>query len=159
MARRRAHKPISQRVLGAIDASRITEDIYQGARPPTGKALTKMGFDGVVLTAVEFQPPASKYPGVHVIHAPMEDDGEPINAVTWENAVTAASQVNDLVRQGGRVLVTCYQGLNRSGLVVALALLMLTDLHPDDIVNLIQARRPGALFNRRFVRAIELTKG
>jgi protein-tyrosine phosphatase len=159
VARRRAHQPIPQRVLRAIDANRITEDIYQGARPPTGKSLTKMGFDAVVLTAVEFQPPASQYPGVKVIHAPMEDDGEPIDPATWENAVTAAAHVDHIVRHGGRVLVTCYQGLNRSGLVVALALLMLTELHPDDIVNLIQARRPGALFNRRFVRAIELAKG
>lgn len=156
---RRKKKLSPQRVLIAIDANRIVEDIYQGSRPPPGKVLSKMGFDAVVLTAVEFQPPASKYPGVKVIHAPMEDDGEPIDPTTWENAVTAAAEVDHIVRHGGRVLVTCYQGLNRSGLVVALSLLMLTDLHPNDVVNLVQARRPGALFNRRFVRAIEMARG
>ena len=52
------------------------------------------------------------------------------------------------------VLVRCQAGLNRSGLVTALVLL-LAGWEPGDAVRHIRARRsPHALFNRHFVRRL-----
>ena len=52
---------------------------------------------------------------------------------------------------GDTVLVRCQAGMNRSGLVTALVLVM-AGLSPAQAVTLIRARRsPGALFNEHFV--------
>lgn len=54
--------------------------------------------------------------------------------------------------EGARVLIRCQAGVNRSGLVMALAL-MRTGLAPHEAIALIRARRsPAVLSNRDFVR-------
>lgn len=141
----------------AIDAHRIWTGLFQGSIPPEGEALRHLGVDALVLTAIEHQPPASRFPGVHVIHAPMDDDGEPMDEDTWSQATSASLEVADLIRRDKLVLVTCYQGLNRSGLVSALTLLRLMPRHrmsSEEAICLVQARRPRALFNPYFVEAI-----
>lgn len=62
-----------------------------------------------------------------------------------------ADQVAAAVTEGGRVLVRCQAGYNRSGLVVAFALIALGHT-PADAVALIRAKRsPHALFNSHFL--------
>ena len=52
---------------------------------------------------------------------------------------------------GDDVLIRCQAGMNRSGLVTALVLVM-AGLTPGQAVTLIRQRRsPGALFNEHFV--------
>jgi hypothetical protein len=64
----------------------------------------------------------------------------------------AAAWAHERWTSGDRVLVRCQAGLNRSGLVTALVLL-LAGWEPAEAIRLIRARRsPHALFNRDFVR-------
>ena len=64
----------------------------------------------------------------------------------------AAAWAYDRWQSGDRVMIRCQAGLNRSGLVTALVLVM-DGWDPADAIRHIRARRsPHALFNRHFVR-------
>lgn len=72
----------------------------------------------------------------------------------------AATLVADAVRDGRRVLVRCSGGLNRSGLVVATALIGLGRTPGEAIALVRAARGPWALINPAFVAALDrLTPG
>ena len=100
-------------------------------------------FDLIVLCAEEFQPhrslilrPDSR---TRVVYAP-NDDAE----LTEEQlmiATRAADQVAGAFLQGKKVLVTCWEGRNRSGLVTALALHMLSGAGGNVVSRLVRARR------------------
>jgi protein-tyrosine phosphatase len=84
------------------------------------------------------------------VHFPI-DDADTVDPKTRE----VAKLVADLVRGGNRVLVHCVQGLNRSGLVVARALMFLGH-SAGEAIELVRLRRGldegfGALGNPRFV--------
>jgi protein-tyrosine phosphatase len=84
------------------------------------------------------------------VHFPI-DDADTVDHKTRQ----VASLVAGLVRSGHRVLVHCVQGLNRSGIVVARALMFLGYSAPEAI-ELVRLRRGldegfGALGNERFV--------
>ncbi len=66
--------------------------------------------------------------------------------------IRAAHWAHDRWQAGDKVLVRCQAGLNRSGLVTALVLL-LAGWEPADAIRHIRTQRsPHALFNRHFVR-------
>ena len=135
-------------------ADKIVDRLYQGGRPPPGDGLKNAGIDVLVLCAKEWQD-ASAYEGITVICAPGDDDTRPHRLARflpgWQNA---AHQVAEHVRAGKTVLVTCMQGLNRSGIVTALTLAELTGMSGDQIVDLIQTRREMALCNATFAQHI-----
>lgn len=135
-----------------LDATRIVSHVYQGSMPPLGHEVRRCGFDALVLAAREYQPPAVEFPGVVVVHAPIDD--AVLTRDEWRTAKHAAVRVERLVRSGARVLITCAMGRNRSGLITALALKLLTRKRNDEIVALIRACRAGALTNQTFVRAL-----
>ena len=136
-------------------AHKILEGLYQGGMPPGGPGLKDAGIDVLVLCAREWQD-ASQYEGIEVILAPGDDDRRPhrlLNFIdTWKNA---GRLVAERVKAGKCVLVTCMQGLNRSGMVDAIAVRELTGWSGKRIVKHIQDSRPGALFNETFVNYIE----
>jgi len=134
------------------EASLITPNLYQGSKPPQGSHVALAGFHVLVLTAMEYQPPKRMFPSVSVLYAPL-DDAE-LTPREWTLAKRAALQVARALRDGKKVLVTCQQGRNRSGLVTAMALHMLTGKSGVSIVKHIQARRADALTNDSFTRAI-----
>jgi protein-tyrosine phosphatase len=136
-----------------IDANEIIPGIYQGSKPPKGLHLRKADFTVLVLSAMEYQPAKGTYPGVAVVYAPL-DDAE-LTSREWEIAKKAALQAARAHRSGKKVLITCYQGLNRSGLITALALHMITGNAGAKIVNHIRRCRAGALSNSSFTSAIE----
>ena len=132
-----------------IDAHQIIERLWQGSFPEPGSTLHRCGFDVLVLCAEELQPPSSLYHDLEVIHAGLDDGvGTPSLERT---ARRAAAQVIEALRAGKRVLVTCAQGRNRSGLVVGLALKELMD---RDVVDFVQRRRPNALTNPYFAELL-----
>lgn len=133
-----------------LDADRIADNLYQGSRPPVGPQVRDCGFDVLVLTAEEYQPPAEGFPGVRVVHAGYDDAGRPITESEWRTALRASKIVAIEVRRGARVLVTCHMGLNRSGLVSALALHYLTGMAGSACARVVRHRRPGALRNPSF---------
>jgi hypothetical protein len=124
----------------------IPGKLYQGSAPPEGGELHALGFDVVVLTAEEYQP--NYFPGVQAIHAPFDDSFNLKQGL--RGAVPAARLVAAAVRAGGRVLVTCHMGLNRSGLVTALALWELGAGTGAQVVEQVKAARRFALNNPIF---------
>src|SRR6185436_7074108 len=112
------------------------------------------GFDMLVLCAFEFQPPHQMmayapcppefrdepFPGVEVVHAPNDDNYyEPPPRYVLKAAVQTADIVAQKIRAGGKVLVTCWQGWNRSGLVSALTLHKLCGFSGAECVRHVQA--------------------
>lgn len=59
------------------------------------------------------------------------------------------------VSAGKKVLVHCYAGMNRSGLVSAMAVNKLTGRSGPQLVGFMRRKRPGCLTNRRFVQYLE----
>jgi protein-tyrosine phosphatase len=137
-----------------LDVSRIGPGVYQGSRPPRGGALRRAGFDVLVLAAQEYQPPDREFPGVRVIRALVDDSGAPMQQEEWLEAIRASAEAAMLRARGARVLSTCMAGLNRSGLVNALMLTRLTGMSGQRAIELVQERRPGALNNLFFKRAL-----
>ena len=86
--------------------------------------------------------------GVDVyVQWPIDDGPPPEHAVL----VALADLIGDLRKAGKRVLIHCAEGMNRSGLIVA-AVLIREGMHPEEAIELIRARRPGALANPEFTQ-------
>jgi protein-tyrosine phosphatase len=91
--------------------------LAQGAAPP---ANVRLPFDTIVLAAIEYQNP--KLPDYELIRAPLSDNGPPPTDFERKLIRIAAHEVAEQVRSGRKVLVTCWQGRNRSGVIAGLAL-------------------------------------
>jgi protein-tyrosine phosphatase len=123
--------------------------------------LRDCGFDVLVLCAMEFQAPAHEYPGVYVVHAPNDDSVEfPLTREKLKIAMQAAHVVADEVSHGRQVLVTCAAGLNRSGLVSALALHFLFGWAGDACIHRVRKKRRvksgmNSLCNGEFVQVLQ----
>jgi hypothetical protein len=138
-------------------AHKIVDNLYQGGYPPPGPFLKRAGVDVLVLCAMEWQDPGGRnYPGLTVINAGGDDDTRLHRVMPymglWQHA---ARLVVGHLRDGKKVLVTCMQGMNRSGMVTSHVLRELTGMSGHDIVTLVQDKRPGSLFNPTFVKYIE----
>ncbi len=137
-------------------SDQVATGIWQGAAPPTGPELYRLGFGMVVLCAMEYQPgPAqTAFPGVEVVYAPNDDTFGGVTQEQLAGALKAARQVKQAVLAGKRVLVTCRMGKNRSGLVSALAMHMLTGMPGLSCIRQIQNKRKGAMRNPAFNEAV-----
>jgi hypothetical protein len=134
-----------------IDASEIIPGLFQGSAPVPGPYVRMAGFSAVVFCAMEFQPPPDAYEGVAVIYAPNDDNPErPPTREQLSKAIAASKQVALRVQAGQRVLVTCRMGINRSGLVSALAVHRLTGWPGVRCIQQVQARRLKSLRNPQF---------
>lgn len=122
----------------------VTNQLAQGSAPPLD---TRLPFEVLILTAMEWQPEAARFPGVVVVHCPL-DDAKP-SADEARAALAAARRAASALKCGNRVLVTCYAGRNRSGLVSGLALIE-CGYSSTDAVALIQHARRDALTNAHF---------
>ena len=93
-----------------------------------------------------------------VVFFPLQDDP----TIDWSKrplwcrqVTTVARKVANAIRAGQVVLVTCAAGLNRSGLISALALCGL-GLSPTKAIARVRLCRPGALFNIQFVKTVKV---
>lgn len=135
-----------------LDVTKVAPKLYIGSAPPEGYAVAQAGFDTLVLCAKEYQPPDSSFPGVKVIRCPIDDaELTPLEATQVRQASRLVA--GELAR-GRRVLVTCQMGRNRSGLVLARALMKVSGAPASVVVPHIQYLRRNALTNRSFVRAL-----
>jgi hypothetical protein len=111
-----------------VESSQLLPRLLIGSKPPVGPELAQAGVDTLVLCAQEYQPRSASFPGLDaVIHAPLDDD--PFHGLTFrekDTALMAAMEAADRWQRGETVLVTCMQGRNRSGLVAALIVAMVT---------------------------------
>lgn len=132
-----------------LDASNVFPRIWIGGYPPIDRRLSF--FSMVVLCAREYQPDRVSWDGI-VVRARL-DDVPMIDRADLRDAVGAARLVVDEVRRGGKVLVTCAAGRNRSALVAGMAMLQLSPRMPaEDVMAEIRSRRhPHCLSNPSFV--------
>lgn len=133
-------------------------NIWQGRTPltPFERAVVKRAFDVVVLCAEEAQLPDEALPGVELVHAGFSDDNATLTRSQLRTAQAAADEVVKRVREGKRVLVACYLGCNRSGLVTAFALHKILGWSGHEIVEMQQAKRPCSLMNPAFESLVRL---
>lgn len=132
-------------------ASRVTHRLWQGSVPSPSEALP---FNVVVLCAEEHQFPEIGPRGfgdATILRCPLQD--EPPSQGAVDRAMRMGLEVAARHTADQRVLVTCAMGMNRSGLVVGLALLALGTTAPG-AVEAVRRARPGALFNPHFVKLI-----
>ncbi len=129
------------------DANRVGPKLWMGSAPSGPDLDWPYPFAVLVLCALEYQPPASAFPSVEVIHAPNDDAA--ITSTIARNALRAAEQVARLTRSGKCVLVTCIAGRNRSGLVAGLSM-VLNGVPGGEAVKAIQRARTMGLCNPTF---------
>ncbi len=134
-------------------ASHVHGGVWMGGVPPIRNS-TAQYFDCLVLSAREFQAPMA-YAGLQVATAEIDDCGGPFTIDEAKQAVRAAGKVMSWTREGLRVLVTCFEGRNRSGLISAIALCRGYGMSPESaIASIRKARGPHALSNKQFVKFI-----
>lgn len=132
------------------DATVVSPRLWIGAQPPLDKDLP--GVSILVLCAAEVQPDQLAFHGT-VLRCPILD-GE-LDAAQVRLVMQTAVAVAKAIVNGQRVLVTCRLGLNRSALVIALALHQLTTMDGLAIVEHIRRQRSlSALSNKHFVQLI-----
>jgi protein-tyrosine phosphatase len=128
----------------------LTSDgrLAQGSMPPQGVHLP---FDVIVLAAMEYQP---ELPGHEVLHVPLDDSGPPPTRHERRLIRDNAHRIARRLRAGKRVLVTCRQGKNRSGVLAGLALVHL-GLPGPEAAERIQRLRGGLtnVYFREIVKA------
>lgn len=139
--------------LEHLDVARVAPGLWIGSAPPVGPTVAHQGFQVVVLCAEEYQPRSWELPGVRVVHAGFNDTPFP-TADDEAAAVGAARLTARALLQKRRVLVTCWQGRNRSGLVCAAALCSVYGWDARVARDAVRAVRPNALTNPTFQRMI-----
>ena len=123
-----------------MSASRIAPKLYQGSHPSFVGELHRAKIHTLVLCAVELQPDESALPGIEVLRCPYVDVDDPMGLSTLRMVEQAATAVARRVSRKQRTLVTCAQGLNRSGLVAGLAL-VLSGMEPNAAIALLREKR------------------
>ena len=138
-----------------MSRSEVAPGLFVGSKPVFGR---HEGIDVIVLMALEHQPPAHLFPGVEVIHAPIDDDpSRPMRADEINQVINTGERVARRIRAGRRVLVTCALGLNRSAVVAALALHFVFGMGADEAVaRLRRARGAWALSNPNFEQLVRV---
>ncbi len=129
--------------------------LAQGSAPPFGARLGPQ-FTMLVLCAQELiengQGMPGAFPNVMVLEVPL-DDAKP-SSDEIKRALVAATTISSRIRHGERVLNTCAQGRNRSGLVSGFTLMQLGMSASEAITRVKRARR-NALTNHYFVRVLQ----
>ena len=143
--------------------SNVAPRLWQGSRPlcdtPLGGAGIdlahgrSLGIDVLVLAAEEYTPSCFEAQGIRVFYAQLDD------AIPSQEELDRANQIASAVTReyvrGKRVLITCYMGLNRSGLITALVLRRAYGLTGPEAIRAVRAARPHALGNRHFCAYLE----
>lgn len=109
------------------------------------------------LFAEEYQP--DDLLGRYELLKPGFDDNYEANDVEMSSiagiADDASDTISNRVREGKNCLSSCAAGLNRSGLVTALALMKLANMGPAEVIGRIRRlRHYKALSNPKFVETI-----
>lgn len=146
-------------LLPKLDADEIAPHLYLGSYPHRYRngGLKAMGFDTLVLAAEELQA-EDLFEDVEVYRVPLFDVSDP-KANDPREILKAAKFVAARIAEGKNVLVTCAMGMNRSALVLGLALRMrYPELTGDAAVELIRSRRSPTLVNPTFETIVRRAK-
>lgn len=132
---------VFHRSLAVGGASRILPRLWMGPHPPESLAPAQAGFSHLFLCAWERQ---GTFPGVSVRRVALDDADRMPTTSEVMRAFVAAHEIGALLPRGARILVTCSEGRNRSGLVVGLALIEM-GFAPDQSIEWLRARRRADL--------------
>jgi protein-tyrosine phosphatase len=144
-----------RRMLAHAWPDRPHDEVYPGlwiggarwGNPPAG------AFDVVVSLTPAHEADVRIPKPAHHLRWPLHDEEQEVDP---EQLARLVAQVVQWVRQGKRVLVRCFAGLNRSGLVVGCALAELTGLDGPTVIRALRNQRsPIVLINPSFARIVE----
>lgn len=146
-----------------LDGVQVWGPVYQGALPPTGAALGNAGMRAIVVCAAEICPSLTddSYPGVAVHRCPLFDEHTFVHAAMWLEIELAAEFVKRCVNgdvitnKSIPVLIACQQGKNRSALVTAAAVHLLTNCSGLQAYEMLKACSPRTFSNPYFAAAIQ----
>ena len=138
--------------------------IYQAGWKEIPSLPNLAKIDVVVLAAKELPDPPKSKAGPYaakVIRIPLDDnfllDGAS-QKIILQKAFEVAQEIARYNQAGKNVIISCHMGLNRSGLITALSLKLLTGAPARKIIKLIrQQRSPYALSNPAFCQMILAT--
>ena len=100
--------------------------------------------------------PQTITPDVDAAEAPLRDDAEALTPHELIQAQAAAVAIAKALQAGRRVFVACSKGENRSCFCAGLALMMLSRMSADDVVELMRkARGKEALSNNALVAVLK----
>jgi protein-tyrosine phosphatase len=152
------------KVLELADcAHRIIDGLWVSGMPDPNWDIDRWGVQLVVTVSDHLPPQAARRDEwgtngdavgegrIIYLHWPIEDGDVP----AWEPAAFITHAVTVAVRRGWTVLLHCYEGRNRSGLIAALAYRTLTGCTGADAVDHVRSCRPGMLSNREFAQALQ----
>ena len=134
-------------------SSEILEGLHMGGSDESGEFIPIINYDLVVTHYKDSEPYALTKKEIRLCFP--DSSIEFIDLIKLQSAVGEAFGV---WKDGGRVLVRCQAGLNRSGLTTALILIE-SGFAPDQAIDFIRVKRSKhALFNHFYTDYI-LTKG
>lgn len=129
--------------------------LAQGSAPPFGVLLGPR-FTTLVLCAQELiesgQGLPGSFPGVTVLEVPL-DDAKPTSDEI-RRALIASTNIASRIRRRERMLITCAQGRNRSGLISGFTLMQL-GMSANEAITLVKRARRNALTNPYFVQVLQ----
>jgi hypothetical protein len=144
----------AQRIVTKMNANEVVPGLWVGSMPFQQDVEFLNSFDMVVFAADSNQPAAIRGFRKIAVRCGIED--AKITEREKKKVLSCAKMVAVRLFNGQRVLVTCISGWNRSGLVAALALKLVTRHSTEEIIELIRAARGSdALGNRSFVGFLE----
>lgn len=153
---------LSAKLVCNNDWDHIYQGLYQGGAPSLADdrdIQEPVEVDVVVLCAREYQPHRMFLGNVERYRIPYRDTFDPgeTSPEDLERAIKMGEVVAGLIsHEHKRVLVTCWMGWNRSGLVSTIALL---NLRPSwtakDAIQWLQMHRYGAMGNPLFCDLVE----
>jgi len=145
---------LATREITTPAASRIHPRLWQGNKYSLHQRIATQ-FQLIVLCAAEVQPARDEFPShVKIIRCPLHDVEEPLSELDANRVMHTAQRAARSVLHDRRTLITCRGGFNRSGLVMATTLHLLTGRPGVECVQVVRRRREGALFNRSFVSSL-----
>lgn len=135
-----------------MNPSNVVKNLWIGPYPELGEDLF---FDRVILSAKEFQPRDNFFPGTRIFPVPLSDENPRLSLEESALALQAGAVVSWWMRQGKKVLITSGDGLNRSAIIAAIALV--TGGMPSEVAikKVREARGPKALSNPHLVRLLQ----
>ena len=138
--------------MNNIDANEIYTNLWIGSKPPEGRLLANAGFTHLFLCSDEYQPDKLKFENIEIIRCPFEDSDTFMSGNQLAFIAMAAKLGAKIHKNGGKILITCIAGKNRSALITAL-IARLLGKKPHVAVDTIKAKRNDkCLSNTCFLR-------
>lgn len=135
-----------------LDVVCLRPRLFMGALPRDGTLFGLPRIDTVIscLRVGDAFVAAAKRRGVkHFLIRPFSDDIQPPSPSELRTIEAAAEDVVRAVRLGEAVGVFCREGRNRSGIVVALALMGLDGMSAEEAIGLVRYKRNDEAVGRR----------